>query len=285
MHIQTLYFSRALMRLADILNDDVKTHALVSSAVATWMLGYPEQAERMIEAAHGHVRRRGHPFDWCLVLTCVGAEFFDLLREPDEMMKWVEEGDRIGRENSLPFWTDCMVPIHSGIALIGEGKAAEGVASLKKGFAVWEEGGGRSNSPYCRSRLAEGMVQLGDVAGALALIDEAIAQVERPGWEERWYYAETLRIKGWLLSLKGDLAGAERSYLGAAHRDQLCLVDPRPGAGTRSPRPARAGLWLVHRRLRHQGSDGGQGAPRRAGVGLGFIPYHVPDLSVPLALS
>ncbi len=61
--------------------------------------------------------------------------------------------------------------------------------------------------------LAEGRAQLGDVAGALDLIDEVIAQVERPGWEERQYYAETLRIKGWLLSLKGDTAGAERAYI------------------------------------------------------------------------
>jgi predicted ATPase len=61
--------------------------------------------------------------------------------------------------------------------------------------------------------LAEGMAQLGDRAGALALVDEAIAQVERPGWEERWYYAETLRTKGWILALEGELEAAERSYV------------------------------------------------------------------------
>ncbi len=31
--------------------------------------------------------------------------------------------------------------------------------------------------------------------------------------QERHYYAEALRIKGWLLSLKGDPAGAERAYI------------------------------------------------------------------------
>ena len=64
-----------------------------------------------------------------------------------------------------------------------------------------------------KSSLAEGMEQLGDLAGALVLIDEAIAQIERPGWEERHYYAEALRIRGRLLSLKGDPAGAERAYI------------------------------------------------------------------------
>jgi predicted ATPase len=78
---------------------------------------------------------------------------------------------------------------------------------------MWEEGGGRLGSPDCKCALAEGKAQLGDLAGALVLIDEAIAQIERPGWEERHYNAEALRIKGWLLSLKGDPAGAERAYL------------------------------------------------------------------------
>jgi tetratricopeptide (TPR) repeat protein len=57
------------------------------------------------------------------------------------------------------------------------------------------------------------MAQLGEVDDALALIDEQIAQVERPGWGERAHYAEILRLKGWMLSLKGDLEGAERNYL------------------------------------------------------------------------
>ncbi len=56
------------------------------------------------------------------------------------------------------------------------------------------------------------MVQLGDLHGALSLIEEAIAQVERPGWGERQYHAETLRIRGAILARKGDMEGAECSY-------------------------------------------------------------------------
>jgi len=56
-------------------------------------------------------------------------------------------------------------------------------------------------------------VVLGDLDGALQLIEEQVEQVERPGWEERHHYAEILRLKGWMLSLKDDLEGAERNYL------------------------------------------------------------------------
>jgi hypothetical protein len=67
-------------------------------------------------------------------------------------------------------------------------------------------------SPYRKSVLAEGMAQLGGLAGALDLADEVIAQVGRPGWEERCHYAEILGIKGGLLALKGGPAGAQRAY-------------------------------------------------------------------------
>ena len=87
------------------------------------------------------------------------------------------------------------------------------MALLERGLAIWEAGGGRQGAPSTKSVLAEGMVQRGDLAGALDLLDEAIAQVERPGWEERCWHAETLRIKGCLLARKGDPEEAERSYI------------------------------------------------------------------------
>jgi predicted ATPase len=83
----------------------------------------------------------------------------------------------------------------------------------KAGLAVWDASGGKLNSPYSKSVLAEGMALTADLDNALQLIDEQIAQVERPGWEERLHYAEILRLKGWMLSLKGDLEGAEQNYL------------------------------------------------------------------------
>jgi predicted ATPase len=210
--VLALYIEERHGHLASILNTDPKSISLVYLAQSTWTLGYPEQAVRISDAAHDHARRRGHPFNLGWALT-FGAQVFDYLREPHELLKRVEEADRVARENSLPFVTECLVPIYSGIALIRKGQVAEGMALLQRGIAVWEEGGGRANSPYWKSVLAEGMAQLGDPAGALVLIDEAIAQVERPGWEERYYYAEILRIKDWLLALKGDPAGAERSYI------------------------------------------------------------------------
>src|SRR5262249_44797961 len=143
--------------------------------------------------------------------------------------------------------------------------------------------GGRQGCPNVKSGLAEGMARRGDLAGALVLIDEAIAQNERPGWGGGHYYSQALRIRGWVLSLKGDPAKAGRAYmaslewarrgaaaageiLGTAHRGELCAADARPRACWRSPCPSRADLRLVHRRLRHRRSERSEGATQRVEV-------------------
>jgi class 3 adenylate cyclase/predicted ATPase len=197
--------------LAGILNADPKTLNLVLLANSTWILGYPDQALRILDAGHAHARQVGHPFALVWALT-IGAVLFGYLGEPDEWLKRIEEGDRVARENSLPFLTESAVRWSSGSALIRKGQVAEGMALAERGLAAYEAGGGRQGCPSMKSGLAEGMAQCGDLAGALDLLDEAIAQVERPGWEERSHYAEILQIKGRLLALKGHPEGAERAY-------------------------------------------------------------------------
>jgi predicted ATPase len=211
--VLALYTEDRHAHLVGMLNRDPKTNSLNFLALSTWMLGYPEQAVRIKDASEVHARRRGHPFDQAWVLLSGSGDVFDFLGQPDEILKRIEEGDQVARENSLSYFTECMVPMRYGTALIRKGRVAEGMASLERGLSVWETSGGRANGPYNKSVLAEGRAQLGDFAGALVLIDEAIAQVERPGWEERYYYAETLRIKGWILALEGELEVAKQAYI------------------------------------------------------------------------
>jgi hypothetical protein len=106
-----------------------------------------------------------------------------------------------------------LAPISYGKALIREGKPAEGRALLDAGLAIWEASGGKARIPLMKAFLAAAMALTGALDNALHLIDQAIDQIERLGWGERLHYAEILRLKGWMLSLKGDLEGAERNFL------------------------------------------------------------------------
>lgn len=103
-------------------------------------------------------------------------------------------------------------PAASGSAWIRKRREADGIPLIQAALAFWDASGGGIVIPYFKLILAERLAQQGDVQGALELIDESIAQIERPGWDERYCYAEVLRIKGWLLSCQGDVAGAERYY-------------------------------------------------------------------------
>jgi len=207
-----LYDEEGHRRLADLLNHDPRTRVGVYSAICTWMLGYPDQAVRLCDETVAHARRRGHVFDLGFALR-MQAELFDFRGEPERMRACAEECDRLGRDNSLPVLWALIARFACGVSLIRENKAAEGVGPLAAGLKFWDAAGGGSHGPYLKAVLAEGKALLGDLDAALALIDAQIAQIERPGWEERVYYAEILRMKGWMLSLKGDLDGAERQYL------------------------------------------------------------------------
>jgi predicted ATPase len=136
----------------------------------------------------------------------------------------------LGREHSLPVLWAIFAPRLYGLALIREGKPAEGIVPLKASITAWEATGGKTRSPMLKAFLAEAMALAGDLDNALLVIDEAIAQVERPGWEERLAYPEVLRLKGWLLSLRGDLEGAEQNFLASldwARRQQAKMWELR----------------------------------------------------------
>jgi predicted ATPase len=222
-----LYNDEKHRHLADILNHDPKTVAGIYCSISTWILGYPDRALQLSNEKDAHARRHGHPFSLGFALH-IGVHEFD--HRYEDLRKRAEECERLGRENSLPVLWAIWAPRLYGLALIREGKVAEGIAPLKAGIAAWEASGGRSRGPTFKAFLAEAMALTGDLDNAVHLLDEATAQVERPGWGERIHYAEILRLKGWMLSLKGDLEGAERDFLASldwARRQQAKMWELR----------------------------------------------------------
>jgi predicted ATPase len=227
--ILDLYDAEKHFHLANIVDHDPKTVAGISASISAWMLGYPDRAMHLSDEKDAHARRRGHRFDlgWALTL---GPHKFDRRFTFADLRKRAEECERLGRESSLPALWAQLAPISWGQALIREGKVAEGIGPLKTGIAAWTASGGKFRGPTWQAFLAEAMAVTGDLDSALDLIDEQIAQIERPGWEERLVYAEILRLKGWMLSLKGDLEGAEGNFLASldwARRQQAKMWELR----------------------------------------------------------
>jgi predicted ATPase len=210
--ILSRYDSARHAHIVHTLNHDPKTLTGLYASHWVWMLGQPDQAVAVAEDRDAHARAVGHPFDRGFALT-TGSHVYEYRGDPQGQFRSAVDAETLGRENSLPFISEVLAPNFKGVSLIWEGRAQEGLDYLQPGLGVWDFVGAGVWSPYGKSVMAEGVALLGDIDGALELIDEQIEQVERPGWEERSHYAEILRLKGWMLTLKDDLAGAEKNYL------------------------------------------------------------------------
>jgi class 3 adenylate cyclase len=210
--VLALYDEEQHRYIADLLHGDPKSKVGTYVSWGTWMLGYPDRAVQESESAITHARRRGHPFDlgWVLASSSI---VWACRRAPEQILVRTEEAERLGRAHDLPFVSDVLAQHWKGVAWLQAGRLAEGLPQLRGVIATWIAHGAEIAVPYLRAVLAEGLALSGDIAGGLRLIEESLAQIARPGWEERWAFAEILRLKGWLLALQGDLAGAERQYL------------------------------------------------------------------------
>ncbi len=210
--VMALYQPAAHRHIAMATDTDPKTIAGNYAAVRNWILGYPDQAVVVCDAIDAHARERGHPFDIAFGLT-ISGQVFHFLGEPERLLARADEIERLGRMHSLPFFTYAMGPIQKGVALLLAGRITDGIPRLRSAIEIWHAFGGGVWMPHLKAILAEGYAHSGDLTSALSLIEESSTQIARPGWEERCHLAEVLRLKGWMLSLQGDTAGAEHNYL------------------------------------------------------------------------
>ncbi|MFL5252493.1 MAG: winged helix-turn-helix domain-containing protein [Rhodopila sp.] len=208
----SIYDPHRDMHLADVVSHDPKSTALHYLAKATWILGYPDEAVRINAAKEAHARQRGAPFDLAYTIS-TGAQVFNYIHQPDQALARAKEGERLGREHGLSVFANVIAPLHIGMTLIRLNQVTEGTRLLSTSLEAWDAGGGRNGMTYCKTVLAEGLAQLGRLDDAMRVLDAAIAQAERPGWEERCYLAEMLRIKGEVLAQEGDFEGAETAYI------------------------------------------------------------------------
>jgi predicted ATPase len=129
-----------------------------------------------------------------------------------------------------------------GMVLIKRDGLDAGVAILRAGTA--ELRAARFGLQYTAflAALAEGFTAAGQVARGLAVADEALAQSEKN--DERWIFAELLRIKGELVLMQ---AGPKASALAQNHFQQSLDWAQRQGALAWELRTAMSLAQLWHR--------------------------------------
>jgi predicted ATPase len=169
-----------------------------------WLQGFPDQAMRTAESLIEDARAANHVTTLCRVLAltaCPIALWTGDLTAAESYVGTLLDHSR----HALAVWHAFGLCLQSVLA-VRRGDVANGLRLLRAGF----DDLGKVNAAYRYSHFlsetAEALGRAGQIAAALAAIDEAIERCERT--EERWVMPELLRIKGELLLLQGGSSAA-----------------------------------------------------------------------------
>jgi predicted ATPase len=172
-------------------------------AVALWLLGYPDQAERRSREAVALSGELGQPSTLALALH-FAAMLRQYRREVPPVRGSAEAALAIATEHGLSFWRACG-QVMRGWALAGQGARAHGIAQLRQGLTAWKAAGSETYRTYFLALLAEALGKEGQIEESLGVLAEALAQMHRTG--EGLHGAELHRLQGEFL-LRRDASEA-----------------------------------------------------------------------------
>jgi len=167
--------------------------------IVLFCLGFPDQALARSSAAIAEARRLAHPPSLAVSLA-VGNAALD--GRADELVA-------VTTEQGFPLWR-AVGTIHRGWAKVKNGDVTEGMSLLRSGSTAYRATGAETWMPYYTALMARACEIAGQVEEALALLNDALQNIERTG--ERWLEAELNRHKGQLLSRQGHSEDADELY-------------------------------------------------------------------------
>lgn len=171
-----------------------------------WLLGYPDQALAMSELALSRARRAEQP------LALVFAMFLDMLRRQlsRDVAGTAQAAQALlalAAEHDLPQYR-AWASIVSGWALAANDPSG-GIARMREHLAAYERMGSELSRSHFLALLADALGAAGSCDEGLAVIEQALASVERTG--ERYYLAELYRLGGELSFRSSDAPRRDRA--------------------------------------------------------------------------
>ena len=193
--------------------------SLLNSALALWLLGYPDQALRQSDQAIDLVRPIRHVNSQAYALY-FSAMHYQFRREPQRAREQAEAAIALSAEQELAQWSAWSMPV-GGWAMAEQGQTAEGIARICCGLDAAQSIRAEMFRSYYVCLLAEAYGRAGLPRPGLAELAAAQALMEKN--EERFWEAELYRLKGDLLLLDAALGGQEE---GVAADSRLAALSP-----------------------------------------------------------
>ncbi|HET9978766.1 MAG TPA: AAA family ATPase, partial [Burkholderiaceae bacterium] len=180
---------------------------LAYSAWSMWQLGFPDQALERVDAVVARAERLGHKFS-VGVAHGFRAAVLHFRGEDQAARESAERAILTCEEGGFAVWLAHAGVIH-GRVVAALGDTAAGIDEMQHAYERWTATGAVVTTPFYLALRAEGLALGGRREEALALLEEALAIVERTG--ERYYEAEVRRLTGRLVLESAERAGLDRT--------------------------------------------------------------------------
>ncbi len=180
---------------------------LCYSAWSLWQLGCPDQAlERVLEVG-ARAERLKHKFS---IGEAYGfrAAIQHFRGENEAALESAERAIAICEEGGFAVWL-AHAQLMRGRVVAELGDAAAGIDEMRQAYDLWSATGAVVTTPFYLAMRAEGLALGARPDEGLALLERALAIVERCG--ERYYEAEIRRLHAQLILQSAAAAGLDRS--------------------------------------------------------------------------
>jgi len=166
-------------------------------AHALWHLGFPDQAAQRMDEALALSKQLGHPFTHALALA-YASMLYQFRRETSRARAAAEAAIAICQDEGFAYYL-AWVTILRGWAFTAEvPAAADGIAQMHSGLTAIQATGAKLRQPYYLALLADACARRGETELGLALLTEALAEIDSR--HECWHEPELHRLRSELLA-------------------------------------------------------------------------------------
>jgi predicted ATPase len=182
-----------------------RVYALSQTALALWLLGYPDQAVKRSNEALTLAQAQSHPQSLAVALH-FAAVLHQLRREVQAVQARAEAVIALTTEQGFRMWLAAGT-VARGWALAEQGQGEAGIAQIRQGIAAWQATGAAVTRPRRLALLAEAYGHVGRTEEGLRVLTEALTIVDKTG--ECLFAAELYRLKGVLTLRQCPVARAK----------------------------------------------------------------------------
>jgi tetratricopeptide (TPR) repeat protein len=177
-------------------------------AVDLWLLGYPDDARKIMTNALRHAQQLSHPYSLCYALTW--SVILAMLESNLELAQERNDASAtVTREHRMDTFVGAQ-GVARGWLLAERGDALGGIRLMQEGIAAHRAASIAHQQPWFTGLVAERYGKIGRPEEGLRLVSDALDAVERT--DERWSEAELHRVQGTLLQVHGESVDAERAF-------------------------------------------------------------------------